>query len=203
MSEERRDRAGTEARIVDAAYDLLATSHHALPGINAIARQAGCDKQLIYRYFDGLEGVLAAVGAEAGQRFANALAGQVPAQVASYGQLARALLSGLIAVYRADPSLAGIKRSEVVLGAALAGLATARAKAINDWMAPKVQAMVPPSSGQMPDRAAINALLIGAVESAVLASYANGTFAGIPLAQDEDWARLEQSLALVVSRLYD
>ena len=29
-------------------------------GINAIARQAGCDKVLIYRYFNGLNGLLTA-----------------------------------------------------------------------------------------------------------------------------------------------
>ena len=29
-------------------------------GINAVARQAGCDKVLIYRYFNGLEGLLMA-----------------------------------------------------------------------------------------------------------------------------------------------
>jgi AcrR family transcriptional regulator len=201
MSEDRRDREGTKAHIVSAAYDLLATSHHTLPGVNAIARQAGCDKQLIYRYFDGLDGVLAAVGAAAGQRFASALVLQVPGEVTSYGQLVQALLSGLIALYRADPSLAGIKRSEMVLGAALAGLASARAQAINDWLAPKVQAIALAANPAL-DRAAINALLIGAVESAVLASYGQGKFAGMPLQGDTDWARLERALGQTIALIY-
>ena len=33
-------------------------AHKLFYGINAIARQAGCDKVLIYRYFDNLDGLL-------------------------------------------------------------------------------------------------------------------------------------------------
>ncbi|MFT5218679.1 MAG: AcrR family transcriptional regulator [Planctomycetota bacterium] len=58
-----RSRSLTEARILDAVESLLLEQGYPSVGINAIAREAGCDKVLIYRYFDGFEGLL--------QRFAE------------------------------------------------------------------------------------------------------------------------------------
>ncbi|MGO8006011.1 TetR/AcrR family transcriptional regulator, partial [Rhizobium ruizarguesonis] len=34
--------------------------------IHAVARRAGCDKQLIYRYYGGLEGLVEAIGTDLG-----------------------------------------------------------------------------------------------------------------------------------------
>ena len=53
-------RLGTEQRILDAIAQILLEQGYSAVGINAIARQAGCDKVLIYRYFDGLDGLLLA-----------------------------------------------------------------------------------------------------------------------------------------------
>lgn len=55
-----RGRLQTEQRILDAVGQLLLEQGYPAVGINAIARQAGCDKVLIYRYFDGFEGLLLA-----------------------------------------------------------------------------------------------------------------------------------------------
>ncbi len=55
-----RGRLQTEQRILDAVGQLLLEQGYPAVGINAIARQAGCDKVLIYRYFDGMEGLLLA-----------------------------------------------------------------------------------------------------------------------------------------------
>ncbi|MFT5506728.1 MAG: AcrR family transcriptional regulator [Gammaproteobacteria bacterium] len=51
-------RIATEQKILNALETLLKDHSYTGVGINAIARQAGCDKVLIYRYFDGLEGLL-------------------------------------------------------------------------------------------------------------------------------------------------
>lgn len=47
-------REKTEKRIIDAVAHLLATKGFEAVGINAIAREAGVDKVLIYRYFENL-----------------------------------------------------------------------------------------------------------------------------------------------------
>ena len=63
MTTMNRNRPLTEARILDAVEFLLLEQGYPVVGINAIAKQAGCDKVLIYRYFGGFEGLL--------QRFAE------------------------------------------------------------------------------------------------------------------------------------
>jgi AcrR family transcriptional regulator len=53
-----KNRPQTEHRIIQAVESLLLEQGFPAVGINAIARQAGCDKVLIYRYFDNLDGLL-------------------------------------------------------------------------------------------------------------------------------------------------
>ena len=55
-----RSRLHTEQRILEAVGSLLLEQGYASVGINAIARKAGCDKVLIYRYFGGFEPLLLA-----------------------------------------------------------------------------------------------------------------------------------------------
>ncbi len=59
-----RDRAATRARILRATGELLAAQGFAALGVNAIARRARVDKVLIYRYFGGMEALLAAYAEE-------------------------------------------------------------------------------------------------------------------------------------------
>ena len=58
-----RDRGATEERILAAVGEVLARDGFGALGINAIARQAGVDKVLIYRYFGGLPDLLRRWGA--------------------------------------------------------------------------------------------------------------------------------------------
>ncbi len=58
-----RSRLATEQRLIDAVGHLLLEQGYPAIGINAIAREAGCDKVLIYRYFGGLDELLMAFAA--------------------------------------------------------------------------------------------------------------------------------------------
>jgi AcrR family transcriptional regulator len=55
-----RNRLQTEQRILDAVSTILLQQGYPAVGINEIARRAGCDKVLIYRYFGGLDELLLA-----------------------------------------------------------------------------------------------------------------------------------------------
>jgi AcrR family transcriptional regulator len=59
-----RDREATRARLIAAVGALLARQGFKALGINAVAREAGVDKVLIYRYFGGLPQLIAAFGQE-------------------------------------------------------------------------------------------------------------------------------------------
>lgn len=55
-----RSRLKTEQRLLDAVGAILLEQGYPAVGINAVARRAGCDKVLIYRYFGGFDELLLA-----------------------------------------------------------------------------------------------------------------------------------------------
>ncbi len=59
-----RDKMITSRRLVSAVGSLLAREGFKGVGVNAVAREAGVDKVLIYRYFGGLEGLIKTFGRE-------------------------------------------------------------------------------------------------------------------------------------------
>jgi len=59
-----KDKQITSKRLISAVGSLLAKKGFKGMGVNAVAREAGVDKVLIYRYFGGLEGLIAAFGKE-------------------------------------------------------------------------------------------------------------------------------------------
>ncbi|SMB80280.1 transcriptional regulator, TetR family [Hymenobacter roseosalivarius DSM 11622] len=54
----KRDRQATEKRIYDAFVSILQENGPRGVGINAISKKAGVSKELIYRYYDGMKGLL-------------------------------------------------------------------------------------------------------------------------------------------------
>jgi AcrR family transcriptional regulator len=56
-----RNRQETANRIVESAIQLLQRNGFAAWGVNAVARSAGVDKVLLYRYFESLDGLLDAI----------------------------------------------------------------------------------------------------------------------------------------------
>jgi len=56
-----KNRLQTEQKILQAVEQILLKDGFPAIGINSIARTAGCDKVLIYRYFDGLDGLLLSI----------------------------------------------------------------------------------------------------------------------------------------------
>lgn len=196
-----RDRSQTASRILDAAVQLLLTEGSAALGVNSVARAAGCDKQLIYRYFGGVEGLCAALGDWLGawwaQRLDLALADVKPA---SYGELVRYLLLQYLAVLRHDRLARQAILWELLEpdGPAIA-IAAARSAALMRWVVRERGELAPPA--QM-DAAAINALLVSGVTHMVLAAQGRGAAIGLPLAEDADWARLEAAVCRLVEAVY-
>jgi AcrR family transcriptional regulator len=62
----QRDRNQTRAKILEAVGRLLVRAGFRSVGVNAIAREAGVDKVLIYRYFGGLPELLTTFAQETG-----------------------------------------------------------------------------------------------------------------------------------------
>ena len=59
-----RNREATRRLLITAVGELLAEKGFTGLGVNAVARQAGVDKVLIYRYFGSMQGLIKAFGRE-------------------------------------------------------------------------------------------------------------------------------------------
>jgi len=195
----QRDRARTEAGIIAAARAVLAESGFQGFGVNAVARRAGCDKQLIYRYFGGLDGLVDAIGADLANWLGDRLVHDAQ-PVTSYAMLARRLILGFLDVLREDLLVQKICAWEVSEPSPLvARLVQARGAAIGHWFARERGDLVPPPGLDGP---ALNTLLIAAVQLLVLSGSTTGAFAGVPLKTDADWDRIRASLDVMITALY-
>ncbi len=196
-----RDRTRTEESILAAARAVLVEKGFGGWGVNAIARAAGCDKQLIYRYFGGLDGLAEALGTAIARETEAALAHAPPPEVGSYGELIAALIDAQMALLRSQPVMQRIIAWELTEANGLTrAFAEARSRALMGWFAQVKGNFAPPAGIDAP---AINAVLIAAVQQLVLSSTAIGGFAGMPLADPKDWERLRATIRHMVSAAYD
>jgi AcrR family transcriptional regulator len=187
-----RDRARTEEAILAAARALLVAKGFSGWGVNAIAREAGCDKQLIYRYYGGLDGLAEALGTDIARETEKALAAVPIPEITSYGALVAALIDAQIDVLSSHPVMQRIIAWEMSEPNELTrAFAAARSRALMAWFAGIKGDFVPPPGVDAP---AINAVLIAAVQHMVISSAAIGEFAGMPLAEPGDWARLRATV---------
>lgn len=194
-----RDRAATERRIVDAAVEILSKQGFTHMGVNAIAAQAGVDKQLIYRYFGGLDGVMGAVGA----RLELWLGTQLPCNppvAKSYPEFIGRLLDSYIDALRASPLLRRLIAWELVEpNQILNSLDASRSRVLTDWMQQVRGAMLPPPGIDAP---AVNALLLAGVHHLVLRETSVGRFAGLNCKTEEDWQRIRSAARTLVDLAY-
>jgi len=199
-TQRRRDRDATEARVVNAAAELLAQGGAAALGVNALAKAAECDKQLIYRYFGGLDGVLAALGRVVADRLSAALAAALLSPAPDWPAFAQALARGLVAAYRSDPTLVHLRAAELAAPpGAVQALSDARGAVLSDWVKAVRPALPAPRGRDVP---ALVAILAGAIETAALSSAATGAVVGLPLRTDADWSRFESALAGLIATAF-
>ncbi|WBQ12419.1 TetR/AcrR family transcriptional regulator [Hyphomonadaceae bacterium BL14] len=192
-----RSRATTQDRLVQAAREVLVRDGFQAFGVNAVAREAGCDKQLIYRYFGGLEGLVTALCVKESDTLAAALEAQVPPHPASdYAGLIEHLVLAYLDALTANPAAQTLVLWELSEPApALAGFARSRARALAGWIA-RYQGRLTPPEGI--DALAVNALLIATVHQIMLARRASR--AGRPDSPEQDaaWARARAALSHIV-----
>jgi AcrR family transcriptional regulator len=196
-----RDRNATEQTLLEAAKTVLAEEGFRKFGVNAVARRAGCDKQLIYRYFGGLDGLLDRIGAELADWLRQSLRPLAAlGRPASYAELVERLMLGFFEALRADALVQRIAAWEVAENSPLTRrLAAARGKALSDWVRDMRGDLAPPAGV---DAAAANAFVIAAIQHLVLASAAGGQFSGMALRNEVDWERVRETVRLTVRALY-
>lgn len=196
-----RDRLQTEARIRAAAKAVLAEDGFKAFGINSVARRAGCDKQLIYRYFGGMSGLIETVGGDLGTWVRE----HIPEDsggifLLTYGDLMERLALLFLDALRADPLVRQIAAWELAEESdEVRRLSEARSKALAGWIDRMKGSLQPPKGV---DANVTNALILAAIQQLVLASVTSGRFAGVTLKSEKDWDKVRNAIRRVVHGVY-
>jgi AcrR family transcriptional regulator len=196
-----RNRDETRAAILRAAQELLAEEGFSSFGVNALARGSGFDKQLVYRYFGGLDGLIDALG--------EALAGWVATRMEpvlakdpgpGYGDLIEAVLLAYLDALKGDSLMQRLVAWELSdPSPQVSRLADQRAQGLGELVARLRGGRMPPPGVDAP---AVNAVLIAAVQHLVLAGATAGRFTGMPLATEADWDRAKATLGRLIRAVY-
>jgi len=195
-----RDRPKTEQVILDAAKAVLAEGGFSAFGVNAIARRAGCDKQLIYRYYGGLDGLVDAIGLDLADMFQELMADPEDTSFGSYATLIEHLIMSLLDAFRKSDLLMRIAAWEVFDPSPVTiRLAAVRGRALGEWVEARRGQLIAPDGT---DAGAINATLIAAVQQLAMSAKAVDSFAGVALATDADWDRIRRVLRTLVRASY-
>jgi len=190
----------TRARIIQATGRVLARMGFGTVGVNAIAKEAGVGKPLIYRYFGGLPGLLAAYGASTDfwPSPAELLTGL--ARDASYARMLGTFLGNYLRALLKRPHTREILAWELLesnpLTAGLDKVLSARAR---ETVASVTNRPAPPTGV---DAAAINAVLIAAVHYLTIRSRVMKRFSGLSIRTADDWKRIEAAVAYLAQRAY-
>jgi AcrR family transcriptional regulator len=197
-----RDRAATEERILAAVGEVLARDGFAALGVNAIAKQAGVDKVLIYRYFGGLPELLRTWGASGRfwPRVADLLGDDPRALLAlppaeRYARFFRHFVDEL----RRRPLTLEVLAAEVVERNELTAILEAEREA---WGDEATRVLGGEAFASRPYLRGATLLLVAGVQYLLLRSRKIRTFGGVDLRSDEGWGELERAIDELARRLF-
>lgn len=191
----RRER--TERAILRALEEQICETGMAGVGVNAVAKRAGVSKELIYRYFDGMPGLMLAWMKE--QDFWTKSASQPDAQDAGKSSAADLLLAMLreqIEVLANNPALGEVRRWELIerneVSAQLADRRESAARAFID----RVDGLTDEA-----DVPAIVSILLAGILYLILRSKTEEHFLGVPIRSPQGWERLWAATEHLVNSL--
>jgi AcrR family transcriptional regulator len=194
---DRRDSKAMRARILDAVGVIVLRDGLAGMGINALAREAGCDKVLIYRYFGDLEGVYEAFAAQSDFWWTveTLTAGIEPSQM-KLGAAFKLILRRHAEAIRTRPVTLAVLAAETVertpLVVALETVRERRSLALARWME---QRFTFPADL---DAVAISMVLGTAMNYLAVRARNIRVMAGVPIRSHNDWQRIFAAIGTLI-----
>jgi len=192
----KRDREQTSQRILEAVGRILAAEGFRGIGVNAIAREAGVDKALIYRYFDDLDGLLAAF-AESSLHSpdAGAIWRRACMEIQDPAAVPAAALLGYVRAIREDPLMREIFRWGLSERNALSDAIAARREEQGvDVFSLARERFSDPEF----DLEAISSVALAGMIFLTLRSTTYPLFNGIEIGTDEGWQRVEAAVERIM-----
>ena len=188
------------ARILAAVGALILREGLGGVGVNALGREAGCDKVLIYRYFGDLEGVYAAYAAKSDFWWTvEALTEGLDPTRMSLAQALKTMLRRHAEALRSRPITLAVLAAELTnrtaLVIALEDLRERRALQASAWIAERYR----PRAGL--DLEAISMLLGVAMNYLAVRARTIKVMSGVKIANDSDWKRVFAATDAIVDAL--
>ena len=179
-------REQTEERILQALGDQIRETGMAGVGINAVAKRAKVSKELIYRYFEGLPGLMSAwmQKQDFWSSHPDLLKGDESSQRPPV-DLILSMLHAQIGALANNETLMEVRRWELIeRNEVTAHLAERRERAARSFI-DRVDGLTDKA-----DVPAMVSILLAGVLYLMLRSKTEGQFLGVPLRTNEGWARL-------------
>ena len=197
-----RDREMTRSRLIEAVANLLAKEGFKGLGVNAVAREAGVDKVLIYRYFGGLPELIAAFGREG--NFWPSIKELAGGDVVAYGRLPLAeqlsqLSRNFLEAIRSRPLTQEILAWEMVERNNLTvELETVRENTMMNFFE-----MFFHKTDKGPDIAAMGAIIGAGISYLVCRGRKIRLYNGIDLDTEAGWRRLERAIETMIQGTFN
>jgi len=182
--------------------EVLAEKGFGKLGVNAVAKQAGVDKVLIYRYFGGLSGLM--------ERYANSSefwpsASELLGDEEQRAELAKmSFAEGFTVVFRryanalrSRPLTLEILSWETIERNAL----TIAMEEVRESMGLELMAFLSELGPPEADWQAISNLFSGGIHYLAIRARKITTYTGMSIADDEGWERLIASIGFLVSNI--
>ncbi|MFY0480854.1 TetR/AcrR family transcriptional regulator [Achromobacter marplatensis] len=188
-------RENTERQILQALEAQILETGMGGVGINAIAKRAGVSKELIYRYFDGMPGLMLAWMQE--QDFWTRNPGLLAADESSQrtpGELVLSMLRAQIDALAGNETLREVRRWELIeRNEVSAPLAERRERAARGFI-DRIDGLAPDA-----DTPALISVMLAGVLYLMLRAKTESHFLGVPLRTPEGWQRISHALEHLVA----
>lgn len=196
-----RNRVATQERVLTAVGQVLARDGFSAVGINAIAREAGVDKVLIYRYFGGLDALLRAWGASG--RFWPSVAellGDTPEAILSLPLADRyaVFFDRFVDALRARPLTIEIMAAEIQERNELTAILEEERE---QWGAQAEAVFGGEQFASRPYLKGITLLLVAGVQYLLIRARKIRVFGGLDLKSDGDWEKLKGSVRAMAKQV--
>jgi AcrR family transcriptional regulator len=187
-----RDREQTSARILAAVGETLSAEGFAGIGINTIAKRAGVDKVLIYRYYGGLPELLTAYGKSGAfwPSVDDLLGEHRESYLALYERYCR-FLEHFIDQLRARPLTLEILAQELIERNELTAILESEREA---WGEQAAALLGGDQFARTPGSRGVTILLIAGVQYLLLRSRKIRNFGGFDLRSDDGWNALKSEM---------
>jgi AcrR family transcriptional regulator len=201
-----RNREQTAARMVEAVGEVLARDGFAGIGVNAVAKQAGVDKVLLYRYFGGLPELLQAYGRNgdfwpsAQEMLGNSDndSDRTSFDALPLSERYAVFFERFIDALRRRPLTLEILAAELVERNELTAILEERRE---QWGEDVAQLLGGAEIRHRPELLGITLLLISGVQYLLVRSRKIRIFGGVDIRSDEGWQVLKSSVRAMAQRL--